>query len=510
MAYLIGIDIGTTAVKSVLFDDEGHLIRSSSREYQTMFLQEGYVEQDPEVLWHETLNTLKELTAESTQAERAVSAIAVSSQAPTLLPLDAAGQPIRNAVIWMDRRSDKQCNELRASIGQDTIFHITGNSPDPYYTLPKLLWYRENEKENFEKTASLLQINGYINFRLTGELSIDRSHAGLTELYDIRRQTWSETLFSALELSTDLFPPIRDPYAVIGRVKHALSEEIGFTKPPLVTAGTVDGTAAALESGTVSPGTVCEMTGTSTVLLSAVAGIATNPHLTFLAHAVNGINLLIGTMSSTGAGLKWFRDEMGLAECNAAKLLCRDPYQIMDEEVEGLPDGPSGLIYLPYLMGERSPIWNSAARAVFFGISAKTKRPHMIKAILEGAALGLLHNIEELRSSSIDISEIRSVGGGSRSAVWNQIKADVTGIPILLPNTATGAPFGDALIAGYAAGCFSDMREAADKQVTIKQTFAPDAHNTALYRELFEIYKDIYLSNRENFQKLQHIRTKLQ
>lgn len=507
--YLIGIDLGTTAVKTVLFNDEGDVIQSVSSEYTTEFPTEGAAEQDPSVWWNATLNTLKKLISEQPQDRRNVAAISVSSQSPTMLPLDKNGKPLKKAMIWMDRRSDDQCKHIEEIVGRERITEITGNRADAYFMLPKLLYFRENEPELFEKTTKFLQVNGYIAYQLSGEFSIDRSSAGLTLLYDIENQNWSEELFSKLDLNASLLGPINEPHDILGKVKKSLSEEIGFKSPPMVVAGTVDGPAAALEAGVVHSKTICDMSGTSSVIQTIVDNQFTHEKLTVLPHVIPNKSLLFGSMSSTGGSLKWFRNQLGFMERAAGDLLQKDAYYIMDKEVENLPTNPTGIIYLPYLMGERSPLWDSKVRSMFFGITASTTRSHLIKAIMEGVAFGLKHNIEVLQSKGLDFNEIRSVGGGSNSDIWNQLKANVSGIPLTLPETSIGAPFGDAVVAGYACGYFSDYAEFIDKKVKVKKEYIPDPRLTEKYHELFEIYKNLYLDNKESFDKLHDIRVRL-
>lgn len=507
--YLIGIDLGTTAVKTVLFDDEGAVINSESREYSTEFPTEGAAEQDPWIWWKATLYSLKALIAEQPLDRRNVAAISVSSQAPTMLPLDINGNPLRKAMIWMDRRSDPQCKQLEDLIGIDRVFQITGNSIDSYFMLPKLLHFRENEPDLFDKTDRISQANGFIAFQLSGVMSFDRSSAGLSLLYDNNKGDWSNEIFSLTGLDKHLVGEINEPHDILGKVKKCLSEEIGFTSPPLVVAGTVDGPAAALESGAIRAHIICDMSGTSSVIQTVVDTSVSHNKLTVLPHILPKKNLLFGSMSSTGGSLKWFRNQFGYMEKIAGEILNRSPYSIMDEQVENLPRKPSCIIYLPYLMGERSPLWDSKVRSMFFGITASTTRSQLIKSIMEGVAFGLKHNIEILQSGGLSFNEIRSVGGGSNSDVWNQLKADVTGIPLLLPTTSIGAPFGDAAVAGYACGCFSSYSEFIDKNVRIKKEYVPDPKVTEQYHKLFMMYKKLYHDNKENFNQLHAIRSHL-
>ncbi len=506
MPFLLGIDIGTTAVKSAVFSDDGILRGEASAEYETFYPAENAVEQRPEDWWRATVFTIQKVLHSSRVHSRDIAAIGVSSQGPTMLAVDKRGHPLHPALIWMDQRADSACAWLHQTLGEEMIFGVTGNIINSYYVLPELLWFRQNKPEIYADTSKILQANGYINLKLTGQYSIDRSHAGLTLLYDIQQRQWAGNLFQAVDIPPDIFPEIFECHAIIGEVTDTAAKETGLKAGTPVIAGTVDGTAAALEAGVIHDGSVCEMTGTSTVIMAALTDLMTNKRLTFFPHAVQGAFLLVGAMSSSGASLKWFKNQLGLVEQNTSVLLEIDPYDVMNREVERLADGPSGLIFLPYLAGERSPIWDNKARGVFFGLSANTTRGEMIKALFEGTAFGLKHNIDVLTEGGMAVTEIHSVGGGAKSAVWNQIKADITNIPIMVPETAIGAPFGDVVLAGHGIGLFPDLSQTIRKFVTIQEIYEPRSEYVQKYQEMFAIYKNLYIHLQADFANLYHLK----
>lgn len=502
MPFLLGIDVGTTAVKSAIFSDDGLLIDQASTEYETYYPYQNAAEQEPDDWWQAVVVTVREILEKTRIQSSAIAAIAVSSQGPTMLAVDKTGRPVYPALIWMDQRADDACAFLREKIGADLIFRTTGNAINSYYVLPELLWLKQNKPELYAKTYKILQANGYIVLKLTGHYTFDRSQAGLTLLYDICTGQWAENLFASLELPLELFPPISECSTVIGEVTTEAAKETGLQVGTPVIAGMVDATAAALEAGAVSDGTICEMTGTSTVIMAAMTRPITDARLTFFPHSVQKTFLLIGPMSSTGASLKWFKNQLGLAEQNAAALLGIDPYEVMNREVETLAAGPSGIIFLPYLAGERSPIWDNKARGLFFGLSVNTTRAHLIKALFEGTAFGLKHNLDVFTEGGMTVTEIRSVGGGAKSTVWNQIKADITNTPILIPETAIGAPFGDIVLAGYGIGLFPDIFETINQLVKIRETYEPRAQYVQNYQEMFALYKDLYIHLQSDFARL--------
>jgi xylulokinase len=532
---LLGIDVGTTGAKAALFSPEGELLAVGEREYGVSFPRPGWAEQNPEDWWEAVCVSVRRVLEETTVAARSgtrggprrasrhgakrVAALAVSSQAPVLVPManssrgtgkaagPAAGSPhagfevVRPALIWMDRRAEVEAGRLREMLGEGTIEKITGNRPDPFYIAAKLLWFKNHEPSLFSKTALVLMANGYINYRLTGRAVMDNVHAALLQLRDWRSGEWSEELCRASGADPSLFPPVFFGHEIVGEVTPEAARETGIPAGTPVTAGTVDGAAAALEAGAVASGTAAEMTGTSTVLLMPDETGVTEPAFIAMPHAIPGVRLLLGAMSSSGASLRWFRDQFGQQEIDAGRKAGEDPYDILTRDAERAPAGCEGLLFLPYMMGERSPLWDSDARGVFFGLSLKTTKGALVRAILEGTAFALRHNVDTARKAGVSIHEIRSVGGGTRSALWNRIKADILGVPILLPRTTVGAVFGDAFLAGLAAGVYRDARDSIKRMVRIRDSYEPDPRKAELYAELYSLFRRLYEDLKEDFRR---------
>ena len=496
---LLGIDVGTTGAKAAAFDAEGRLLAAGGGEYPARYPRPGWAEQDPEDWWKGVRTALNALFAQIPGGALRVCALAVSSQAPTMLPLDEAGRPLRPALIWMDRRSDAEASLLAERFGPDLFVRKTGNRPDPFYVAPKILWLKKNEPELFRKTRLFSQANGYINFRLTDAHSMDNVHAALLELRDWSTGEWDEEICSMCGVEPGQFPPVYPGHAVIGTVTGEASDATGLARGTPVMAGTVDGAAAAVEAGAYNEGTAAEMTGTSTVLLMPNLKGITEPAFIAMPHAIPGLFLLLGAMATSGASLRWFRDTLGNAAVEAV-----DPFDMLTREAEQSPPGSSGVVFLPYMMGERSPIWHTNARGVFFGLSLATPKSALIRAILEGTAFALRHNLEHARAAGVSIDEIRSVGGGTKSALWNQIKADVLGLPILLPEAGVGAPFGCALLAGMGSGVLSGNPEELGRMVRIKARYEPNPHNREIYEKQYRLYRRVYEHLREDFDLAAH------
>ena len=345
-------------------------------------------------------------------------------------------------------------------------------------------------------------MNGYLNYRLTGRLAMDPAHAVLLQMRDYATGEWSAALCSACGVEPAQFPEVMEGHHVQGEVTAEAAEATGLRAGTPVMAGTVDSPAAALEAGVAEPGIAVEMTGTSTVVIIPNDRGLTEPALIAMPHALPGIHLLLGAMVSSGGCLRWFRDQFGQAEVQAAAESGATHTICSRGRRRGIEPGSGGVIFLPYMMGERSPLWHTNARGVFFGLSLATPKAALVRAILEGAAFALRHNVETAVRAGAEVREMRSVGGCSRSDLWNQIKADVLGLPVLLPRTSVGSPFGAAIMAGMGAGVFPDVRKSLQEMVHLDRRFEPDEANHERYTKSYRVYRDIYEHLKGDFDRL--------
>jgi len=499
---LLGLDVGTTSLKAVLFDVDGALLSQASQEYPTVYPHPNWAEQDPDDWWRAACAVLPQVIAQAGADPRAIAGIGVSGQAPSVVPIGQDGAPLRPALLWLDRRSEDQCAWLRQTVGEAAITAVNGGRIDPYYLAPKWLWLRDHEPDTYRKTYAVLQANGYLIHRLCGALCMDVSHGPLTLFFDSRALRYDERLAGQMNLDLAQMPPIRACAEVVGEVTRAAAAATGLAPGTPVIAGMCDGTAAAVEAGLLRRGDAVEMTGQSTVLLICSDEPYLGRELISLVHGVPGRYLVVGALVASGGSLRWFRDQLGEAERLAAPLLGVDSFDLLSQESARSPAGANGVIFLPYMFGERSPIWDSAARGVFFGLSLATTKADLIRAIMEGAAFGLRHNAETAAAGGFPLAALTCVGGGARSALWNQIKADVLQVPIRLPRGATGAPLGDALAAGVATGVFTSFDEAARRVVQIEREFAPDAALAGRYDALYGVYTGLYPALRDSFRQL--------
>lgn len=500
-AYVIGVDIGTTGTKAVLVGEDSRVVaQSAAIEHPTAFPPNipGAAEQDPDDWWAGTARCIREVLQRAQVPPDAVEAVGVSSQAPCVVLVDARGRPTHPALLWMDRRSDRQCRD-RASADRQ-IRDIAANAPDPYYAAPKVAWLRENVPGVRRQTTHLLMANGYVNMKLTGERSIDNGHAGLCLLADIQHGRWSPELSELWGVPMTWLPPIGQPTDVFGRVSAEAAASTGLRPGTLVVHGGVDGATASLAAGVAGEGDICEMTGQSTVLNAAVryAALAEGlGALSVFAYPVPGLYLLFGAMSSTGGILRWFRDQLGDVEKREAVETSSDAFVLLDRLAGTAPPGSGGLLMLPYFLGERAPIWDSDARGVLVGLSMSTQRSHLVRSILEGTAYGLQHNIEEMRKKGARPPVLRVVGGGSKGRTWNQIKADVTGLPVEVPLETIGAPVGSALLAAVGAGIVDDLAKAVHDRYRAAEQLQPDAARHRHYEGYYRLYTQLYPALRD-------------
>ena len=499
---LIGIDVGTTSTKSVLFDAQGNVLIQAAQEYPTAYPEPNGAEQSPFDWWRATCHTLHELFADGRFDPADVAALGVSSQAPTLTPMDAAGDVLHPALIWMDRRSEPQCEWLRTHIGQAEFAAISGGRIDPYFLAPKLLWYREQRADLFARTKCILQANGYIVYRLTGTLTMDSSQGGLSLLFDGRRELWSDKLLAELKIDPAILPPVSRCPQIVGEILPSAAEECGLVAGTPVIAGMVDGTAAAVEAGVTEPGDAVEMTGQSTVLMVCSSRPYQGDMLFPLGHAILDRYLVVGAQVASGGSLRWFRDQLGEPESSAAKERNVDAFDLLARLASTSPPGANHLVFLPYMYGERSPIWDTDARGVFFGLSLATTKADLIRAVMEGAAYGLRHNLDAAADAGFPARKLACVGGGARSQLWNQIKADVLQRPVHVPKTATGAPLGDAIVAAAAVGLYGDVKSAVLGMTSSGVEYQPNADLAEVYDALYDVYLGLYPALREPFAHL--------
>lgn len=495
--FLLGIDLGTTNVKGILFDEDGYSITSSSSTYKTFFSKPGYAEQDPLDWWNAVKNLISEITnSVSSDIVKNIAGICISSQTPTLLPIDREGNPLRNSIIWMDKRSEREFQQILNKIEIDKYKSIVGGAPDVSFLPSKLLWYKNNEPDNFAKTHVFLQANSFINYKLTGVYSADVDQATLSQCYDITMKKWSKDIGDLIDINLEQYFP--NPVlcnTIIGHVTEDAASFTGLISGIPVVAGTSDAVASMYAVGITKPGEAAEVSGTSSLVFAAhTAQTGYNHPIISKPSSIDGIPYVFDApISASGASLKWYLDTLGTDEYKMADSSNQNVFDILNEKALLSPAGSNGLLFFPYMMGERAPLWNTHARGMFIGLSLNTKREDIIRSIFEGTSFALRHVLWEIQKTGASVESLRVAGGGAKSRTWLQIKASVLNVPIITLDTKTGdVPFGDALIAGNAVGIYPDISKSVKELIEVKEIIYPDPKWAAIYDELFKYYISMY------------------
>ena len=472
MTALVGLDVGTTGVKAIAVSPDGEVLASATRGYPLSTPRPGWAEQDPDDWWRAARASLAEVTA-----RRDVAGIGLSGQMHGLVVLDAEGRVIRPAILWNDQRTAAECAEIEERVGLDRLLELTGNRALTGFTAPKLLWLRRHEPDVYARIARVLLPKDYVRLRLTGEWAIDAADASGTLLFDVAGRRWSEEVLDALELPPTWFPPVLESPEVSGSC-------IGLLPGTPVAAGAGDQPAAALGVGIDRPGPVSVVLGTSGVVLAALPGYAHDPSGSVHAfcHAVPGAWQAMGVMLSAAGSLEWFRDRLapGLA------------FEVLVAEAESWAPGAEGLLFAPYLAGERTPHADPDARAAFVGLQLRHDRGALARAVLEGVAFGLRDSLDAVRGLGVDASLGRVSGGGARSPLWLEIVASVLDVPLELTESEEGSAFGAALLGGVAGGVYSDVHDAVARAVRVRERVEPTPAWRDTYADLLPRFRALY------------------
>ena len=493
--YLIGIDIGTSGTKSVLFDTFGNKVAEATAEYPMAQPQNGWAEQDPLDWWEGAKTTLFAVAGSAADGE--IVGIGLSGQMHSLVLLDEKNEVIRPAILWCDGRTAAECEEIERLVGHDRLIEITANPALTGFTASKLLWVKNHEPENFAKIAHILLAKDYIRYRLTGEYATEVSDASGMQLLDVPHRRWSPEVCDALGIDMKKLPKVYESAECTGYVTPEASKETGLPAGLPVAGGGGDNAASAIGTGVYENGRAFTTIGTSGVVFAHTDTPIIDPRgriHTFCAAVPNTWHVM-GVTQAAGLSLNWFRK-------NFAENLS---YRELDAACEKLEIGSEKLLYLPYLMGERTPILDPAARGVFFGLSALHTTAHLCRAVMEGVAYSLYDCLSVLREVGITPDVMAICGGGAKSALWRSMLADLYGMPLLTLTSSEGASLGAAILGGVAAGVYSSVAEGCRICVKERERTLPDAANGEAYRKYYALYTRIYASLREEFQNLQRI-----
>jgi len=493
MAYLLGLDVGTTSFKAVLFSEEGREVASASSEYTLLTPKADIVELEAEAYWDVCKLVLSEVCRKADS--RDIRALAISSQGETLIPVDKDGNPLRRAIVWLDNRSQAEAQIIRDEFGRRNIFEITGQ-PDVVPTWPatKILWMRRNEPQIFKRVYKYLLVEDYLIYRLTGRFVAEGSLLSSTLLFDIKGRRWWGEMLEFLGISEESLPQIRESGEVVGEVRGEVCREIGLPEDTVVVTGALDQAASTIGAGNIRSGIVTESTGAALAICATIDEPLFDPgdRIPCHYHAISGRYYLLPWCQTAGMALRWFRDQFCEREKELASKEGVDVYKLMDDAASSVPPGSDGLLMLPHLMGAACPEFNPDARGCYFGFSLSTTKAHFIRALLEAVAFMLKRNLDILEELGVEVREIRTIGGGSRSGLWNQIKADVTGKPLVTLETAETACLGAATLAGVGVGVFPSLQAACERMVHLKGRFTPNEGNRPIYQRGYERYVKLY------------------
>jgi len=467
---LIGIDLGTTNVKAVAIDSNGQFITSASRQFDLHTPKANHVVQDSGQWWKMSAECIKEVVSHNDVDPKNIECVSASGQGCGALALDSTGKPLGPAIIWMDFRAGAECNEF--SQYRDKIFEISGNNLDPVQNIASILWLKKHDPSTYGKTSKFLTATAFLNYKFTGNFVENISDAGLSTLYDMNKNDWSEELASIYGVSIDKMPKIAKCTDLIGKITKEASEATGLIEGTPVCAG-----------GGLS-------TGTSTnLVLNTDKNIAIKNSLN-MPHVIYGQRFLSGNIPTTGSCMQWFTKLFNDNKEN--NEISDDILNILNDEASISAPGANKLIFLPHLAGSAYPISNPEARGVFFGLSLNSKRGDMVRAIMEGVAFSYRSIIDHLKDSGFTISEMRATGGPTKSDLWNQISADISAVSISLIESLAEAPVGDAMIGGVATGIFTSFEDAINKTIKLGKKYEPDPGNKKIYDDLYKINMDLF------------------
>lgn len=497
MAYLLGIDVGTSGAKAVLIDAGGALVGSATEEYPLSTPRPLWSEQDPHDWWQGTQRAIRRVVEESGVARDAIAALGLTGQMHGAVFLDAQDEVIRPAMLWNDGRTGPQCDEITRRVGERRLLEIAGNPALTGFQAPKVLWLREHEPAAYARMAHLLLPKDYVRLELTGERATDVSDAAGTLLLDLRARDWSPEILDALEIPRAWLPRCYEGPDVTGRLRDEVADELGLPRGLPVIAGGGDNAAAAVGNGVIREGSITSSIGTSGVLFAHSDEIRLDPRgrLHTFCHAVPGAYHLMAVTLAAGGSLHWLRN---MLQADGPKL----SYDLLSSEAEAAPPGCEGLLFLPYLSGERTPHRDPLARGAFVGLTTRHTRGYLVRAVMEGVSYSLRDGLEIMRGMGLNVGEVRATGGGARSPLWRQMQADVFHTPITRMRAEEGPAFGAALLAGVGAGVHEDVAAAVAQTVATVGTVEPQAEAMQVYDRGYAVYTSLYLALQPAFRAL--------
>lgn len=492
--YLLGIDIGTSACKVALFGKDGKVEAAVSEGYPVYYPHPGWAEQNPDEWWEAVCKAIWTVISSSGVSPDDIAGIGIDGQSWSAIALDKEGKVLTNTPIWMDTRAQDICERLNKEIGEDKIFEVAGNSLQPSYTTAKIIWYKENLPEVYEKIDKILQSNSFIAFKLTGAITQDMSQGYGLHCFDMKKGCWDEEMCRRLGIPMEFLPEICECDHIVGTVTAKAAAECGLAEGTPVVAGGLDAACGTLGAGVIHPGETQEQGGQAGGMSICIDEYKADPRLILGYHVIPGKWLLQGGTTGGGGVMRWFEREFADYERMMKEQTGASSLNQLNEIAEKINPGSDGVVFLPYMSGERSPIWNPYAKGVFYGLDFAKTKGHMVRACMEGVALSLRHNLEVAEAAGANAEVLRAMGGSANSLLWTQIKSDITGKPIVVPASDTATTLGAALLAGVGVGLYKDYDEAVSITVTETRRHEPNPENKEVYDKTYETYLELYKS----------------
>ncbi|MBI3004506.1 MAG: xylulokinase [Ignavibacteriales bacterium] len=492
--YALGLDIGTSGVKGIIIDDDGTTVALATEEYPLSTPKPNWAEQDPEDWWRASVKVIRKLTLGRGKSRGIINAVGFSGQMHSMVLLDARDKVLRPAILWCDTRTDAECRWIHETIGRQKLRELVGNPALEGFTLPKLVWVKNQEPRVYQRIKKVLLPKDYIRYRLTGGFATEVSDASGTLLFDVSHRRWSEVMLQTLSLSREWFPTVSESTDVSGKITTYAAEETGLQAGTPVAGGGADNASGAVGSGVVKNGRVLASIGTSGVVLAHSDGYQVDPEMrvhTFC-HSVPSRWYVMGVVLMAGGALRWFKDTFASNDFKQARSKGADVYDMIADGARKTPPGAEGLQFLPYLIGERTPHQSASARASFVGASIRHTKDHFARSVFEGITFAMRDSFEIIKSLGIPIEQVRLTGGGARNKFWRKLQADIYGQEVVTVNTTEGPALGAALMAGVASGIFENLVEAVERVVKITETTEPDVRNSESYNQSYELFRETY------------------
>ena len=508
MDYLIGFDIGTTSTRCILVDQAGKLIASTTKEYPMDTPKPGWAEQHPDSWWEASMDTVRTVLKESKVIPSKIAAIGLSGQMHGSVFLDKAGKVIRPALLWCDQRTNSQCQTIYDIFGgQEQFIKLSYNKALTGFTAPKILWLREIEEDNYKKTSRILLPKDYIRYKLSGTYATEVSDASGTILMDIKERTWSEEIIKGLDIDKNLLPPVYESAKVSSYVSKEAAALTGLIQGTPIVGGAGDQAGGAVGSGIVREGIISDYLGTSGVIFAHSDRPVYDPkgRLHSFCHAVEGAWHLMGVTLAAAGSYKWYYDNFGVSKEIIDKYKDLSGYELLNKQAETAPPGSNGLIFLPYLSGERTPYADSYARGVFFGISYLHRQDHFARSVMEGISYSQYDCLNLMRQLGISSDKLVLFGGGAKSVLWRQIIADIFDTRIVTLNVEEGPSYGAAILAGVGVKIYKNVKEATDSIIKEVSQTSPNPEDMKRYARYYTVYKSLYNSLKGDFEKLDSV-----